>query len=555
MARRMSAIRLGSGVIAAALLTVATPAQELGTAPPLMVDAPDLYAAFHLPALKDTPDGGLISVFSTTQVGTRAKALRLSAHSPLEGWSAAATLIEQFRAAQPENTDPAATFSGSTAAALNKFVASGVTSVAVTAPVLTVDQPIELNRDGVLLDLRSAVLSPAGTQPYMLRIEHARGVSVTGGRFASGSSGILVNLSNDVRIANTVMHDLSLHGIVVTGSSGVHLSRNRISAVSGAPILLDRGTSSSLVEGNEISANRGYSNITAGIVISDREVDLAANPAAIFGPDGYWVISQPMSQRQSPPHDNVVAFNRVTSNLASGIYVDGGVRNVIVSNTIEGNAKEGLCLDNGSTANVVSSNVIRRNGDRWGQPDWVLTADHVMGAGRLTDGTAAAKVPGISIDNAIYNIVFANNLSHNFGGGIKIVRTGFFNLIGLNTLFSNNDGAGASFHFFGIELGAAEGDDASGELDFTPSRGNIVFSNLIRGDHYSGIFFAAGSDQNDIFDNTIMDAQAWGLESVAVMANDALNNLTNLRSRNIGSGLDPVLLQIGQPAIDGAPGQ
>ena len=115
---------------------------------------------------------------------------------------------------------------------------------------------------------------------------------------------------------------------------------------------------------------------------------------------------------------------------------------------------------------------------------------------------------------SIYNIVFGNDVTHNFGGGIKLVRTGYFNIIGLNTTFSDNDGASTTFHFFGIELGAAPGQ--SSELDFTPSCGNIIFSNPIRGTHYSGIFFDQGSDLNDVFDNTIMDALDWALESVAV---------------------------------------
>jgi hypothetical protein len=130
------------------------------------------------------------------------------------------------------------------------------------------------------------------------------------------------------------------------------------------------------------------------------------------------------------------------------------------------------------------------------------------------------------------------------------VRTATLNLLGLNTLFSNNDGASDYFHFFGIELGAAPGDAASSELDFTPSRGNLIFSNVVRGSHYSGIFFAAGSDENQVLDNTILDALSWALESVEVMPNHPLNNLTNLPSRNMGSGLDPALLETGQPVLD-----
>jgi len=283
-------------------------------------------------------------------------------------------------------------------------------------------------------------------------------------------------------------------------------------------------------------------------------VNLAADPWAIFGPDGYWVISQPIPSRLNSPHDNLIGFNDILSNTSSGIYVDGAIRNVIASNTIKGNAKEGLCLDNGATANVVASNVIQNNGKRWGQPDWVLEKDFVFLFGRLPDGSAVSKAPGISLDNSMYNIVFANNISRNFGGGIKLVRTSYFNLVGMNTLFGNNDGANVRFHFFGIEVGATAGDELSGELDFRSSSGNILFSNVIRGDHYSGIFFGPGSEQNEVFDNTIMDAQVWALESVQVMANHTLNNLTNLPSRNIGAGLDPALLAIGQPTIDNSVG-
>ncbi len=218
------------------------------------------------------------------------------------------------------------------------------------------------------------------------------------------------------------------------------------------------------------------------------------------------------------------------------------------ANVLQGNSKEGLCLDNGSTANVVASNTISDNGDRWGDPDAILALDSILAGGRLPDGTAAEKVPGISLDNAVYNVVVQNNIAHNFGGGVKLVRTGYFNAIGLNNILDDNDGAGPVFHFFGIELGAASG--SSPELDFTPSHGNVVFSNFIRGSHYSGIYFDPGSDSNNVLYNSILDATAWALESSQQMQNTSLNNLTNLPSRNIGSGLDSALITSGQPVND-----
>jgi hypothetical protein len=50
-----------------------------------------------------------------------------------------------------------------------------------------------------------------------------------------------------------------------------------------------------------------------------------------------------------------------------------------------------------------------------------------------------------------------------------------------------------------------------------------------------------------------MDATNWALESATQMNNITLNNLTNLPSRNIGSGLDPALIGLGQPVNDSRP--
>jgi parallel beta-helix repeat protein len=525
--------------------------QGLGAAPSSAPVVTDLYSAFRLPPLRDSADGALHSALTNTQVGVRAALLGLNGTSPLDAWSAAAVLVQGIPAGVAAAPGTLVTFVGTRASELNKLLAADGAAILVTSPALEIDTPLELRRSGTMLDLGNSVLTSDGA-PYMLRIEAASRITVRGGVFVSGTAGILINSAQQVRVESVEMQGLASHGIVVTGSTGVVLSGNRFRGISGAPVLLHRGTSQSVVERNDIAGGLGPSNMTAGIVLSDREVDLAESPSAIFSSDGYWVVSQPITDRLHPPHDNVVIYNHVAQNASSGVYVDGGVRNIVVSNTIENNSKEGICLDNGSTANVVASNVIERNGDRWGEPDWVLARDSVLGGGRLPDGTAAAKVPGISIDNAMYNVVFQNNVSHNFGGGIKIVRTGYFNLIGLNTVFSNNDGASDSFHFFGIELGSANEDSASVELNFTPSRGNVVFSNPIRGSHYSGIFFAPGSDQNDVFDNTILDATHWALESVIVMANSSLNNLTNLPSHNIGSGIDPSLLTTGKPVLDPA---
>jgi hypothetical protein len=509
------------------------------------LNATDIYTAFRLPALKDDPSGPLADVATTVQVAIRAQLLSLDGQSPIDSWTTAQSTLTQAGQLEHEPKLPTTQFTAATASALNQLLADpSVARIRIAVPTLTIDQPILIQRDNLTLDFASTRLTPSSSDPYLIRIQEATNVTIENARITSGNSAVLVASSNQIVVRNLRIAGLTGDAIVVTGSTQIVVSGNNISAIAGAPILLHRGTSASVVRNNDVRSNMGPSNVTAGIVLSDREVDLTNNPFALLSPDGYWVITQPMTSRLNPPHDNVILSNRVSENLSSGIYSDGGVRNVIAFNTVTSNGKEGLCLDNGSTANVVTGNSVMQNGQRWGESDAIMTLDGILDGGRLPDGTPAEKVPGISLDNAIYNVVFSNQVAQNYGGGIKIVRTGYFNSIGLNTLFNNNLGEGPVFHFFGIELGAATGNPPSTDLDYTPSRGNIVFSNPTRGPHYSGIFFDFGSDLNDVFDNVIMDAENWALESVEVMDNNSLNNLTNLPSRNITAGLDPSLLPL-----------
>ena len=103
---------------------------------------------------------------------------------------------------------------------------------------------------------------------------------------------------------------------------------------------------------NEIVGNLGSSNWHAGIVLSDRNGDVAEDPLSILNPDHYGVREQPIHTRLHAPGATYLRNHRIALNASSGIYSDGGIESVIFNNTVEGNAKEGACLDNGSTANV-----------------------------------------------------------------------------------------------------------------------------------------------------------------------------------------------------------
>ena len=519
---------------------------QSATAPPaIQLSATDLFKEFRLPALKDAAGTQLTRETADVRVLKRAHTLGLTSTDAIAAWHTASALLRDAERIDQTAPPSAEVFSGSRASELNRLLMKpGLASVRVSSSTMEIDEPVRFMRGNLTLDLGEARLHAPGQPSYAVRIENVQNVRVIGGTVESGDSAFLVSGGSHITIEGTREENLAGDGIVVTHSDGAIIRNNRMTQLGGPGIVLHDAAASAVVERNEISRNHGSSNMAAGIVITDRNVNLADRAENIYGPDGYWVISQPMQERLAAPKNNLIAYNRVTSNASSGIYVDGAVANVIALNLIEGNAKEGICFDNGATANVLAMNDILENGSRWGESDAVMAKDSITGGGRLSDGTPAAKVPGVSIDNAAYNLVFSNTIAHNYGGGVKIVRTGYFNVIGLNMILANNDGASPALHFFGVELGAAPLDAPSNELDAKPSRGNIVFSNTIRGSHYAGIFLGPGSDQNDLFDNVIMDAQHWALESVAPQNNSSLNNLTNLPSRNIGSGLSPALVNM-----------
>ena len=507
--------------------------QNLGTAPVPALDAADIYTAFQLRVNdQGTPAA---SAVAGLQVGDRARRMGITSQTPSDAWFAAQALLAGTTLQIPPAPANSFTYTGSTVAGLNAAIANTLgVAIRVATPALTVDQPIEIARDGMTLDLGSTQLmaadpSPTNLQPWIVRVTGAKNVTITGGHFIKGNSGILINKSTGVLVENTQMAGLTGDGIVVTASTRVTLAYNRFSGLGGPGVVLHGGSTQCVVERNDAANGVGQSNWMAGMMITDRDVDLARDPHSIFGPDGFGPVAEPINGRLNPPHDNLIALNHIETNLSSGVYMDGGIRNVIYSNTIVGNAKEGLCLDNGATANVVASNVIQQNGKRWGQTDLTLRLDSFPT--RLPDGSAAAKVPGVSVDNALYNVVFGNNISHNFGGGVKMVRTSYFNLIGLNVLDSDNDGVSNLYRFVGIELGTAPGGPAA-DLDFTPSRGNVLFSNVIRGSNGSGIYVGFGSDSNSIVDNVIMDARDWAIQSELLTPNTMQNNLTSLKSLN-----------------------
>ncbi len=340
--------------------------------------------------------------------------------------------------------------------------------------------------------------------------------------------GIFIVNSRGVSVEDTVINNAAYKSLVVLGENMyLDISRCSIDNSGNGSVILNGDISRVIFESNTITNTKGTPNFSAAVVITSIPIpdyDTAYNP----------FVEEPICDRYDSPHEMVVLNNYVYKSNSSGFYSDGSYCNYFIDNTLYLNDKEGICLDAGSFGNYVSGNTIKQNGGRRRQTLADLENDFVQDFGTLSDGSSPAKLPGLSIDNSAYNIVMNNYICDNYGSGVKMVRVGVRNIIADNVIANNNRGQSENFHFFGIELGyAAKPDYETVMLDFAACYENIICRNIITGEHYAGIFMAEECYINDFYDNVIMDAVFWSMESLSSRFNATSNNLSDISSRGI----------------------
>lgn len=555
-----------------ALSSVAQAATTLpyGSPPAPLSPVASEIAEAKLPPLKLDPNGPVGRVATSTQVIQRAKSLGLDLNSALNFAASAEADAARLNAlAIAPIRRHVVVYSGTTLSGVAPLLASN-TRVIVTSPALTIDMPLTIAVPHVTLDLGETRLKPgpawektikAGKSQPILVIHGTQDVYIDGG-VIDGAEGALVENASQVAITGLTVMDAPGYGVVIADNSqGIAVENSHFSGLMASGIAVLPGTKDVLMERNVITGGVGHSNQQAGLLVTARtRFTRIGGPNFLLAPttlpDGHiayqFAPEAPVTSFTNPPRDVLLIDNSVTRNRTNGIYLDGAVLTYVAGNHIEGNSKEGMCLDNGSTANVVTANNILDNGQRWGQSDDYLRLDFVLKFGRMLDGTANAKLPGISIDNAAFNIILDNHVADNAGSGIKMVRTSFYNLIGRNNIADNNAGANSTFFFFGIEVGGAPGDIASSALNFTPSMGNIIYQNIIAGPHHSGIQFCSACGFNDVFDNRIIRPQVFALEQTSPNSTNIFtNNFSQAPSRNASlNGADGRVLLGGAGVYD-----
>ena len=364
--------------------------------------------------------------------------------------------------------------------------------------------------------------------------EGVSGVNITGLKITGKSDyGIYMTNCNSISITDCTIEGMKQKPVCILGeTSGVWICQNQFINNHAGGIYLVGEVKNGLIGDNKITDNKGTSNWMAGIVLTNAVPKDKKNLWETFDEEHHFPHKENLYAQISCPHDLLIRDNYVCGNQASGIYSDGAYSCYVINNTVRQNDKEGICLDYGTIGFYLKENVFGENGQRNRQTDQDLEMDFVLGAGRMEDGSAKAKLPGVSLDNTAYNILENNIVTGNYGGGIKMVRTAVRNLISENIIRDNNMGQNDVYHFFGIEAGYAAADVETGDLDFAPDFENIICRNSIAGNHYAGVFIGADCYVNDVFDNVIMEPGEFAVEAVSTKFNSIINNISNAEIRN-----------------------
>ena len=434
---------------------------------------------------------------------------------------------------QKENTfSDKISFTGSTASQLNTLIAQSTDAyITIESSTVRMDEPISM-KSGIALDA-AGVTFTGSTDDRVAQAVIAEdctnfalyNLNLTAGCYEYG---IYIIRSNTFTIENCTISNALYKGLVMRGENKNFTIRNNTVSYNGnGAVFLNGNISNGIIAGNDVVDNYGTRNLTAGIVMTSMEIDDYYTAYNEFKDEHLYNLLD-------TPHDIVLYQNNVKHNNSSGIYSDGAYQIYIVENIIYQNDKEGMCLDYGTFGAYVSNNIVKENGGRLRQSDEDLEADFVTTFGRLSDGSSPAKLPGISIDNSAYNTIVNNNVTQNYGSGVKMVRSAYRNIIMENSVSDNNKGKSDDFHFFGIEIGhESTPDEPVKGLDFTASYENIVCRNIVTGSNYAGVFLAVESYCNDVFDNTILGSEWYAIECHSNMFNSMPNNIMDQEILNL----------------------
>ena len=296
--------------------------------------------------------------------------------------------------------------------------------------------------------------------------------------------------AENIILENNTLSNAAKCGILMSDEHGLTtngiIRNNTVNNAGDVGIAVYGNHSKLLIENNSVSGAKGFAGIAVSCLQHGQQIRVDSETTG--------------------PHDIIVTKNTVASSVGEALYCIGAYKTYMTYNVLRDSYLEGVCLDSGCIGNYFAHNEVFNNGIEGG-------------------------LPGVSIDNGMYNIVDGNNVYNNTCSGIKLVRTGLGNIIVNNTCTDNSyNKKGAKSAGVDIEPLAVEAANL-GYIDGLGSNWNVVLNNTVKGSHDFGVFIADDdggvSCGNVIMYNKFSSAYTFGATDFSSQPSTVKNNIVS----------------------------
>jgi parallel beta-helix repeat protein len=328
----------------------------------------------------------------------------------------------------------------------------------------------------------NATFIKGSANKFQILLSDCSDFSIVGGTVENARNVCLIEHCSNFKISSLNTKNCEGYGVIIFNSSYFEIKNCSFEKNLASGIYCLGNTSYGRIIQNSFIGSVGYYNCDAGLHINHCTPQIGINDIPEKSHEAKTILEKTLK-----PSFLFIRNNFFADNRAQGIYCEGCVMSVIEDNVIISNNKEGICFDWGSALNVFRNNTLSSNGQRASLSNEEVKADFIEHHPLLPDGSSSCKLPAISIDNGAFNIIEGNKIYRNYGGGIKMVRTGIANIICNNMIMDNGIGVNEYFkHYHGITMlgmgsGKTEFDSNKDFLNFMPSAKNIIEENCFIG--------------------------------------------------------------------------
>ncbi len=334
-------------------------------------------------------------------------------------------------------------------------------------------------RHGFKLEPGGAV---AGNDPHQTFFVHLEGCAefvVDGLALRRGRNAVFLHGCRRFRVVNTGLSDLEGYGVVLFDCSKFEVEGVRACDLLCSAVMAIGDTRLGAIRRIRARGGRGFLNCDAGGVVLLHCTE-GVGPEDV--PERCHEARSILDKAKRPKCIDMAGID-VRGCRAQGVYLAGALACRVSRSVLARSNKEGVCFDWGTALCELTLSVVSGNGRRASLSAEEVRADFIGRFPLLPDGSSAAKLPGVSMDNAAFNAVSRCLLVGNHGGAVKFVRACVGNRVEMNAGWSNS--AGNNRHMRFPRYADAGAFDPLGEFDgpalcdLGPSHGNMIRRNLV----------------------------------------------------------------------------